>query len=101
MEAALSDIVVGGSILSEDTWLRGAGCANNKRTMLDCVLIACVRRGFGTRVLLDYWTDCICVGRSLQNYVGHCVVGTAVVECIGSWERVNDREGRCAFGCGG
>ena len=53
---------MGGSIVSEDTRLRGAGCANNKRTMLDCVLIAYVRRDFGTRVLLDYYTDCICLG---------------------------------------
>ena len=71
--------VVGGYIVSEYTWLRGAGCENNGGIMLDCVLIAYARSDCGTRVLWNYWTECICVGRSRHDYVGQCVVGTTMV----------------------
>ena len=44
----------------------------------------------------DCWTTCFSVGRSREDDVGQCVVGTAVVGGIGSGgDGSDDRDGRC------
>ena len=43
----------------------------------------------------DCWTTCFSVGRSREDYVGQCVVGTVVVGGIGSGGDGSERDCRC------
>ena len=75
------------------------GCETNGGPMLDCVLMACASGDGRTRLVGDCWTKCSCVGQVREEYVGQCVVGTAVEGDIGSGGCVSDREGRRANRC--